>query len=180
MLRRDVRGPPGSEAVVVFFADRTNLQVRRLHRRILESIDWGFHSRRLTIAGPRDPGLYRVVGETDPRVFFDVDSYPVEDARVEIGFRLADADDAADYWLTYVEPDRDLSVGWHRHPGHMELGAVHLQLAYGDEVVTRRPVEVVDAHPLYVVDVRLRSLPDMVDGVRWSDGRPTGFEDSIG
>jgi hypothetical protein len=150
--------------MVVFLADRTNLQTKRLHDRIKNRIQDDFENVRRRRAEPREPGAYRIVGE-----------YPTENARVEIGFRLRTDDPYEHYWINRIEPDSGLLVGWHQDDTHDELGPVHLQLDYESETIDRVSASFIDSHPLDVVGRRLSSLEDTVSDVEWQDGAPTGF-----
>ena len=72
--------------MVVFLADRSNIQTKRLHDRIKQMIRSDFEDVRRRHAEPREPGTYRVVGETNSRAFLGNEDYPATTARVEIGF----------------------------------------------------------------------------------------------
>jgi len=161
---------------MVFLANRANLQVRRLHKRIASRLRGSCETVQRRRAGPREPGPYRVVGEVTPHRVLAVDAYPTDDARIEIGFRLETEVGHEHYWCTWIEPERGLSVGWHQDGSHEDLGPVHLQLDSGKSVVDRQPATFVDAHPLAVVDRRLASLPAVVKGVAWEGGEPVGIE----
>ena len=89
--------------------------------------------------------------------FFDY-SYPSTTARVEIEFVLRQ--DWNHYWIQWVEPERGLSCGWHQDNTHMELGHCHFQIDYPDGSVDREETAFLDAHPLSVVENRLRRLPE--------------------
>jgi hypothetical protein len=162
--------------MVVFLANRRNLDSRRLHDRLkrrLES-EFGFQNVRTERTDPRSPGPYRAVGEIDPRVFFDDQSYPTTEAHVEAGFELDAPADSEHYWINWIEPER--LVGWHRDDTHSSLGSVHRQINNGSQPVAHEPATFVDSHPLDVLLRRVDALPGVVDSVQWTDGRPTGFE----
>ena len=162
--------------MTVFLANRSNLQARRLHERIGHRLESACSRVQRRIAQPGEPGLYRVVGEVHARSFLDDEAYPAEAARIEIGFQLQTDGAQEYYWVNWVEPERELLVGWHQDGTHDSLGPVHVQVDDGTTAVDRRPARFVDSHPLDVLDRRLASLPDAVAAVEWTDGRPTGID----
>lgn len=162
--------------MVVFLANRANLQARRLHDRIASRLRGSCETVQRRRAEPREPGPYRVIGTVTPRAFLDVDSYPADSARIEIGFRLETEVGHEHYWWNWIEPERGLLVGWHQDGSHDELGPVHLQLDSGERVVEWQAATVIDAHPLAVVARRLASLPAVVKAVKWEDDEPVGIE----
>lgn len=164
--------------MVIFLANRTNLQQKRLHDRIKHRLSGASESVRRRRAEPREPGPYRVVGEVNPQLFFDQDEYPVTAARIEIGFQLRPTDPYEYYWFNWIEPDRRLLVGWHQDAMHNDLGEVHIQVNDGSTVIARHAAEFIDSHPLDVVERRLDSLGDAVAAVEWDEERPVGFDTS--
>jgi hypothetical protein len=160
---------------MLFVANRENLQSRRLHDRIKQRFEHEFESVQKQRAEARDPGPYRVVGETDPRQFLDDTSYPAETARVEVGFQLQTTRSHEYYWFNWIEPDRGLLVGWHQDDMHDDLGEVHLQVNHQSSVVEHEPAVFIDSHPMDVVERRLKTLPAAVEAVEWHEGRPTGI-----
>jgi hypothetical protein len=164
--------------MVVFLANRANLQSKRLHDRIRNRLGGEFETVRRRRADPREAGSYRVVGDVNPRQFLDADEYPVTTARIEIGFQLRTSDPYEYYWINWVEPERSLLVGWHQDDTHDELGPVHLQVNESSAAVAHHAAQFVDAHPLAVVERRLDSLSDAVFAVEWEQGRPIGLDTS--
>lgn len=162
--------------MVVFLANRTNLQRKRLHDRIKNRLSGEFTNVRRRRATQHEAGPYRVVGSINPRQFLGDDAYPVTDARIEIGFRLRTGDSGEHYWFNWIEPDRQLLVGWHRDDTHEDLGPVHLQVDVAATVVDRQPAWPVDSHPLNVVERRLCSLDDAVAAVECAQDRPAGLD----
>jgi hypothetical protein len=165
--------------MVVFLANRANLQSKRLHDRIQNRLSGAFENARRRRAEPREAGPYRVVAEVDPRQFFGDDEYPETTARVEIGFQLQTGEPHEYYWFNWIEPDRSLLVGWHQDDTHDDLGPVHLQLDDGATPVAHEPAEFIDSHPLDVVERRLDSLRDTVLAVEWEQGRPIGLDSAV-
>jgi hypothetical protein len=164
--------------MVVFLANRANLQSKRLHDRIQNRLSGAFDNVRRRRAEPREAGPYRVVADGNPRQFLGDDEYPVTDARVEIGFQLQTGDPYEYYWFNWIEPDRSLLVGWHQDDTHDDLGSVHLQVNDAATPVAHEPAQFTDSHPLDVVEQRLNSLPDAAYAVEWKQGRPVGLDTS--
>jgi hypothetical protein len=162
--------------MVVFLADRANLQSKRLHDRIQNRLSGAFENVRRRRAEPREAGPYRVVGDINPQQFLGDDEYPVTTARVEIGFQLQTGEPHEYYWFNWIEPDRSLLVGWHQDDTHDNLGPVHLQVNHGEAPVTHEPAQFIDSHPLDVVERRLDSLRDVVLAVEWEQGDPVGVD----
>jgi len=164
---------------VIFLANRSNLQLRRLHR---ERIANRFESDNLFTevqfcrASIRSPGKYRVVTEVDARLFLDNTSYPTSEARIEVGFDHVGSSDRDHYWINWIEPDRSLLVGWHQDETHPEYGGVHLQVSHKNTTVEHLTAEFIDSHPLDVLSRRLNQLPRTVEAVRWQNGHPIGFD----
>ncbi len=162
--------------MVVFLANRTNLQSKRLHDRIQNRLSGEFENVRRRRAEPREAGPYRVVAEVDPRQYLDDDEYPVTTARVEIGFQLQTGEPHEYYWFNWIEPDRSLLVGWHNDDTHDDLGPVHLQVNDGATPVLHESADFIDSHPLDVVERRLHLLRDAVLAVEWGQERPVGVD----
>lgn len=165
--------------MVVFLANRANLQSRRLHDRIQNRLGAEFDDVRRRRTEPREAGPYRVVGEVNPRGFLADAEYPATAARIEVGVRLRPGEPYEHYWFNWIEPDRSMLVGWHQDDTHDDLGPVHLQVNEGSTAVDRRPARFVDSHPLDVVERRLGELRDAVLAVEWDDGRPVGLDPSV-
>lgn len=162
--------------MVVFLANRANLQSKRLHDRIQQRLGADVDTVRRRRTEPREAGPYRVVGDVKPRHFLDDDTYPVTAARIEIGFQLRTGDQYEQYWFNWIEPDRSMLVGWHQDDTHDDLGPVHLQVYDGSRAIDHQPARFVDSHPLDVVEQRLRELRTAVRAVEWQDGRATGLD----
>ncbi len=165
--------------MVVFLANRANLQSKRLHDRIQNRLNGEFENVRRRRAEPREAGPYRVVAEVDPRQFLGDDEYPVTTARFEIGFQLQTGEPHEYYWFNWIEPERSLLVGWHQDDTHDDLGPVHLQANDGATPVAHEPAQFIDSHPLDVLEHRLSSLRDAVLAVEWEQGRPIGFNSAV-
>jgi hypothetical protein len=163
--------------MVVFLANRANLQSKRLHDRIQNRLTGEFDTTRQRHANPREAGPYRVVADVNPRQYLDDDEeYPVATARVEIGFHLQTSDSYEYYWVNWIEPERGLLVGWHQDDTHDDLGPVHRQVNDGSTPVAHEPAQFIDAHPLDVIERRLTALRDAVPAIRWEQGRSVGLD----
>ena len=161
--------------MVVFLANRANLQSKRLHDRIQNQLSGAFENVRRRRAEPREAGPYRVVADVNPRQYLGDDEYPVTTARVEIGFQLRTSDPFEYYWFNWIEPERSLLIGWHQDDTHDDLGPVHLQVNDGATAVDHQRAQFIDSHPLDVVEQRLRTLHETVFVVEWEQGRPVGL-----
>lgn len=161
--------------MVVFLANRSNLQTKRLHGHIKNRLATEFTAVTVRKAERREPGPYRVVGSTNPRQYFGNVSYPVSDGRIEVGFKLATEEEDEWYWVNWIEPARNLLIGWHRDGTHADLGPVHLQLTWDGSVIEHRSATYIDAHPLDVLEQRLEELESTIASVTWEEDQPTGF-----
>lgn len=164
--------------MVVFLADRCNVQIRQLHRRIKNRFqsDDKFDTVQFRVSEPREPGPYRVVVRTDPRQCLEKSSYPVSTARIEIGFQLPKRCSHEFYWFNWIEPDRDVLLGWHRDDTHSDLGPTHLQVNQGRDAIAHEPAQFIDKHPMAVVEARLRQLPSVLEKITWKNGSVGGID----
>lgn len=113
-------------------------------------------------------------------MFADIDtttflgtSYAVERARLELRFWYSSDVEYEYYRINWVEPTRNLMVGFHQDADHPDLGPCHIQLDEGGIVVDRHSAAFIDAHPLAVLDERLQQLPDVLGSIIWRDGGPS-------
>jgi hypothetical protein len=72
-----------------------------------------------------------VTAETDAQTFLHDSAYPTATARIEVGLELFTVDTHEHNWLNWIEPDRDLLVGWHQDETHPNLGPVQLPVNDG-------------------------------------------------
>jgi hypothetical protein len=163
---------------MIFLAKRDGLDNKRIHRRIKNRLqsDSQFSSVQLRVATHREPGPYRVVAESDSREFLEDSSYPVERVRLEIGFDIEAGTNCDFYWISWIEPERDLLLSWHQDDDHPEYGEVHFQLSQSDNDTLRESAEYIDKHPMAVVEARLDQLPDVVPAIVWDRGTATGVD----
>ncbi|MFC6733972.1 MULTISPECIES: hypothetical protein [unclassified Haladaptatus] len=106
-------------------------------------------------------------------------TYPIENAQLEIRFWYPPGGDHEYYRINWVEPERNLMLGFHQDADHPELGECHVQLEYENIEVDRYEVEFIDAHPLAVLDQRLQQFPVALEAIQWQGGKPLlrGFID---
>lgn len=162
----------------LFLAGRGHIRTRSLHERIKNRFQSApdFGTVQLRVTGPREHGAYRVAATTNPRGFLDDDSSPVASARIEVGFELDGQAGNDSYWFNWIEPERNLLVGWHQDGNHPDLWPVHLQVNQDQTTVARERATFIDNHPMAVVEARLDQLPDALEGVQWNGDTATGLD----
>jgi len=148
---------------MIFLAGRDRYTQRTLLRDV--------HDRLTNQAGCEDvryrPSRRRpryVIADVDPTAFLS-NSYDAATARLEIRFWYPAGVDYEYYRLNWVEPERQLTLGFHQDADHPELGSCHLQLDYEDRPIDRHSATFLDAHPLAVLDHRLQQLPAALEAV---------------
>ena len=163
---------------MIILAGGGGLTNKRVHRRIKNRFqsDSAFGTVQLRVATSRESGPYRVVTTTDPREFFDDAGYPVNQARLEIGFDVERRSGRDCYWISWVEPARQFLLSWHQDDDHAERGPVHLQLQQSDGITLRERASHIDAHPMAVIEERVAQLPDLVRAVEWDGDTITGIQ----
>lgn len=156
---------------MIFLAGRD----RYSQRTLLHDI----HDRLMKQAGCRDvryrPSRRRpryVLTDVDPTSFLG-DASEAERARLEVRFWYPSGVEHEYYRINWVEPTRNLMVGFHQDADHPELGGCHIQLDHENTAVDRHEATVFDAHPLAVLDERLQQLPSALDSIRWQNGQPS-------
>lgn len=113
-----------------------------------------------------------VVADVETGLFLG-DAYDVAKARLELRYWYPDDVQHEYYRINWVEPERNLTVGFHQDADHPDLGPCHVQLDYEDTPVERRAAGFLDVHPIAVLERRLQQLPTVLWSVRWLDGRPS-------
>ena len=113
-----------------------------------------------------------VITDVDPTTFLS-DSYDAATARLEIRFWYPAGVDHEYYRINWVEPDRNLMLGFHQDADHPDLGPCHIQLNHEDRPVDRHSETFLDAHPLAVLDDRLQQFPPALDAIHWKNGAPS-------
>lgn len=160
---------------MLFLANRANLDRRRLLRRIFDTFD----TRATTAESPVERVWYHpsagnrreVRVRVEPEQFLDT-TWPVDRTQLQVSFDFPAAYDHDCYSIQWVEPERNLMLGWHQDETHPELGPCHFQLDHGGRTVDRLAATHLDSHPLNVLDRRTDRLVDVLDALRWTDGEP--------
>lgn len=162
---------------MIFLAGRDRYTQRSLHQEI--------HSRLSKQAGcehvryrPNRRRPRYVIADIDTTAFLRY-SYEVEKARLEIRFWYPPDVDNEYYRINWIEPTRNLMVGFHQDTDHPELGPCHIQLDHEYSVVNRHEATFHDAHPLSVLDARLQQLPAALESIRWQGEQPSLPEWSV-
>jgi len=119
------------------------------------------------VDGPR-----YVIADIEPAVFLG-NPYDVERARLEIRFWYPQGVDYEYYQISWIEPTRDLMLGFHQDGGHPELGRCHVQLDHESTTVDRAAISVDDSHPLAVLDTRIEQFADTIAAIQWQDEPPS-------
>ena len=154
---------------MIFLANRDRYTQRTLLREV--------HSRLSKHAGCENvryrPSRRRprfVIADIDTATFLN-HSYDVETARLEIRFWYPIGVDHEYYRINWIEPTRNLMLGFHQDADHPELGPCHIQLNHEDTAVDRHTAAFLDAHPLAALDQRLQQLPTALEAIRGQDGQ---------
>jgi hypothetical protein len=113
-----------------------------------------------------------VIADVDPPAFLG-DSYDTETARLEIRFWYPAGVDHEYYRINWVEPDRNLMLGFHQDADHPDLGRCHIQLNHEDVAVDRYGAAFLDAHPLAVLDDRLQQFSAALGVIHWENRTPS-------
>lgn len=160
----------------VLLANRDRLTQTTVHESIHEWLAGrgGFRNVRFV---PSKIRRNQVHADVDPEVAFGAVSSgtgaDAATARLEVQFEFPEGVSYDYYRIQWVVPDRNYSVGWHQDDHRDDLGKCHLQFDYRDEVVDVSEADFLDAHPLNVLEARLRRLPDVLAGLSWDDGEPS-------
>lgn len=154
----------------VLLANRARLTQDTVHEAIHEwlSSHGGFRNVRYA---PSKLRREEVRADVEPEVALDVQRQ-IQSARLEVQFEFPRSASRDYYRIQWVVSDRGYSVGWHQDDHRDDLGECHLQLDHGDEVVTVRSADFLDAHPLNVLERRLEQLPDVLAEISWNDETP--------
>lgn len=164
--------------MVVFLANRGNIQIRQLHHRLRNRFtsDSRFNTVQFRVSEPRELGPYRVIARVSPQQLLAGQSYTVSSARIEIGFQRTNHAPHEFYWLNWIEPERDFLLGWHQDDTHQNLGPVHLQVNQGKTTVVRESAPFIDKHPMAVVEARIDQLPTTLERVEWDGDDAVGID----
>jgi hypothetical protein len=161
---------------MIFLANRSNLDRRTLLTRIRNR----FQTQIPDENSPVEQVWYRtstgnkvgVRATMDPDAFLRA-AHPADEAELQISFDFPQTHSYDFYVIQWVEPDRDLMVGWHQDETHPDLGECHVQIDHRGETVQRASAEFLDVHPLNVLDRRLDDLVAVLDALTWEDDAPS-------
>jgi hypothetical protein len=160
---------------MIFLANRANLEKRTLLTRI--------HNRLQTQVPDEESPVTEVwyqiskankVGvraTLTPEEFLQT-SYPIADVELQVSFDFPQAYSYDFYRIQWVEPDRELMIGWHQDEMHTDLGKCHFQVDYQGETVQRETATFLDSHPLNVFDKRIDDLVDVLTALTWDNNVP--------
>lgn len=160
---------------MIFLANRANLDRRTLLTRI--------HNRLQTRARKDASAVEQVWYHTSagnkvgvratiiPAAFLQR-AYPVDEAQLQVSFDFPHSYSYDFYAIQWVEPERELMLGWHQDETHPDLGECHFQLDHRDETVQRAEAEFLDSHPLNVFDRRIDDLVELLEALTWDDEVP--------
>lgn len=112
-----------------------------------------------------------VIADVDTVTFLG-SSYAVDSARLELRFWYPAGVEHEYYRINWIEPARNLMLGFHQDAGHQNLGPCHIQLDFEDTPLARYEAAFLDAHPLSVLDERLQQLPSALETIQWVDEKP--------
>lgn len=167
---------------MIFLANRSNLDRRtlltRLHNRLQTQVDSADTSIRNVWYHTSAGNKVGVRAAIDPYQFLQ-SAAPVTDAELYISFDFPPDHPYDFYKIQWVEPERDLMLGWHQDETHMDLGECHFQIDHRGETVQREAAAFLDTHPLNVFDQRLDHLVELLAVVSWDDDRPHVPSDAI-
>lgn len=161
---------------MIFLANRVNLDKRtlltRIHNQLQTRVDKEESPVEQVWYHPSTANKIGVHATIDAPAFLGTTS-PVEEAELQVAFDFPPNHSFDVYSIQWVEPDRDLMIGWHQDETHMDLGECHLQVDYDGETVQREPAAFLDEHPLNVFETRIEQLVDVLNSLIWDDDVPT-------
>lgn len=106
-------------------------------------------------------------------------TYAVEKAELHVSFDFPPNHAYDFYKIQWVEPERELMLGWHQDESHADLGECHFQLDYQGKTVQRAAATCLDSHPLNVFEKRIEHLVELVGAIEWENGLPTVQESLV-
>jgi hypothetical protein len=167
---------------MIFLANRSNLDRRtlltRLHNRLQTQVDSADTPIRNVWYHTSAGNKIGVRAAIDPHRFLQSTAL-VDDAELHISFDFPPDHSYDFYKIQWVEPERDLMLGWHQDETHIDLGECHFQIDHRGETVQREAAAFLDTHPLNVFDQRIDHLVDLLAVVAWDDDRPHVPSDAI-
>lgn len=161
---------------MIFLANRANLDKRtlltRIHNRLQTRVDKE-HSPVVQVwYHPSNANKVGVRATINAPSFLR-SAYPVEGAELHIVFAFPPNHPYDFYSIQWVEPARDLMIGWHQDETHMDHGECHLQLDFRGETVQREPAAYRDSPPLNVFETRIDQLGALLKSLTWDHDVPT-------
>lgn len=167
---------------MIFLANRANLDRRtlltRLHDRLqtqVASEDAPVEQVQYHTAAGNEVGVRATI---DAPAFFG-GSYAVDEAELQASFDFPPTHEYDFYAIQWVDPGRELVVGWHQDETHADLGECHFPVDYRGETVYRANATFLDTHPLNVFEERIDHLVEILDQLTWEDERPTIPKDAV-
>jgi hypothetical protein len=150
----------------IFLANRGNLTKRQLYRDISNRLRREPGSQTVSY-DPSRARPKRVVSSFDPDIFLSR-QYGVSDARLETNFWFPSEVNHEYYEIEWIEPGRNLGVGWHQDRTHPSLGNCHFQIDHNGRTVCREGAVFLDRHPLNVLEARLEQLRSLLPALDWT------------
>ena len=152
----------------ILLANRARLTQATVHEAIHAWLSGraGFRNVRFVPSKIRREAVH---AEVEPEVVLETD-YDATTARLEVQFEFPENASRDYYRIQWIEPGRGYSVGWHQDDHRNDLGECHLQLDDRDEVADVRTTDLLDAHPLNVLETRLEELPGVLEGISRNGG----------
>lgn len=160
---------------MIFLANRANLDKRtlltRLHNRLGTQVT--------TEDSPVEQVWYHTSSGNKSGVRATIDAptflrtaYPVDEAELHVTFDFPPNREYDFYNLQWIEPERNLMIGWHQDETHMDLGECHFRIDYQGTTVQRNAATFLDTHPLNVFDQRIDHLVEILDSLSWTNDHP--------
>jgi len=157
---------------MIFLTNRDNLDRIQTHREIHDFLASRVDKPESPILRvnyyPSMSDREEVRAEVDAPMFAGEESYNTERAELQVGFEMNPSLDFDHYRIGWVEPERELMVGWHQDETHPELGKCHFQMEYEGDPLQRTEAEYREDHPLNILGKRLDALPEILRSL--SDG----------
>lgn len=161
---------------MIFLANRANLDTRTLLTRLHTILQ-----TRVTKANsPIERVWYHTSSGNKIGVRARIDAptflgtqYAIDEAELHVSFDFPPTYQHDFYKIQWVEPERQLMLGWHQDETHMDLGECHFQVDFERRTVQRDSADYLDIHPLNVFDQRVNQLGTILDALTWTDECPS-------
>ena len=139
---------------MIFLTDRDRLTQRTFLRDI--------HDRLANLVGCGND-RYRPSRRRSRHVIVDIDTavclgnpYEAENARLEVRFWYPASVGYEYYRINWIDPERNLMLGFHQDADHQDIGPCYIGFTYEDTPVDRHNATFLDAHSFPVFDNRLQ------------------------